>query len=133
MAVGVEDDEQPGAPRVEVQSGGIPGMAEVMGNVLGQAIFKHPRRAARIHGSLAFLASDRDVGVTVDFQGERVLVTGTPDPAASVVIEGPLMALMKIGSGGHATRVLLRREVRARRALRHPLLLMRVRRLMKDL
>ena len=133
MAVGVDGDEQPDAPRVEVQAGGVPGMAQIVGNLLGQAIYKQPRRAARIRGSLALRGTDRDAGVTTRFEGERVLVTGAADPDASVVIEGPLMTLAKLASGGHVVRAVLRREVRVRRALRHPLLLMRVRRLLKDL
>lgn len=120
-------------PPVEVQAianGPAYGMAQVTAGLLRQASAGHARRAARVRGSLALQGTDHAFGVTVYFERERIRVTGRADPEALIALEGPMMTLARLGSGGHALRVYLRREIRVRGVLRHPLLAIRVRRLL---
>lgn len=120
-------------PPVEVEAigdGAAYGMAQVTAGVLRQASAKETRRAARLRGSLALQGTDHAFGVTVYFERERIRVTGRADPDALVVFEGPVMTLTKLGSGGHAVRTYVRREIRVRGLLRHPLLVIRARRLL---
>lgn len=120
-------------PPVEVQAtanGAAYGMAQVTAGLLRQASAGDARRAARLRGSLALQGADYPFGVTIYFERERIRVSGHADPEALVAIEGPMMTLTRLGSGGHAVRAYLRREIRVRGALRHPLLVIGVRRLL---
>jgi hypothetical protein len=130
VALGVRRRAAGEPPSVEVGDGAASGIAQVTADLFGQASARRPGRAARLRGSLALQGTDHDFGTTVYFERERIRVTGSADPDALVVIEGPMMALAQLGSGGHALRACLRREVRVRGALRHPLLLIRTRRLL---
>jgi hypothetical protein len=48
---------------VQIEDGGAAGMAQVVAGLLRDAVARHPRRAARVRGSIALRASDRDAGV----------------------------------------------------------------------
>jgi len=133
VALGVTDRAAREPPSVEVGDGAAFGMAQVTADIFRQAVAKRPGRAARLRGSLALQGTDYEFGTTVYFERERITVTGSADPHALIVIEGPVMALTKLGSGGHAGRTYLRREIRVRGVLRHPLLAIRTRRLLRTL
>jgi len=133
MVVTRRDPREPPPIEVEVEAvgdGEAHGMAQVTAGVLRQASARQSRRAARLRGSLALQGTDHAFGVTVHFERERIRVTGHADPDALVVVEGPVMTLTKLASGGHAVRTCLRREVRVRGVLRHPLLVIRAHRLL---
>jgi predicted lipid carrier protein YhbT len=117
------------APPVEVEGGMAFGLAQVMAGVFRMASAKQPALAARIHGSLSFVGTDHKLGATVYFERDRIRVLGSPDPAASVVVEGPMAMLSGLTSGRSTVRAYLRREIKVRGLIRHPLLLHRVRRL----
>lgn len=102
----------------------------MVASLVGPALERNPRRAARIKGSLALKATDHNAGVTLRFDPGRVVVAGSVDADALVTIEAPLVVLGKLGQGRHAIGALRRREARVRGGLRHPLVLWRVRRLL---
>lgn len=114
-----------------VDEGASPGLAQMVAGVVGPALERDPKRASRIKGSLALKATDHDAGVTLRFEPARVVVAGAAETGALVTIAAPLMTLGALGQGGHAVGALWRREARVKGGLRHPLLLWRVRRLLK--
>lgn len=120
-------------PPVEVGSGAAFGLAQVIAGLFRQAAAKQPQRAARLRGTLGLQSSDHKSGVTVHFEGERIRVTGDVDPDAQLRIEGPVMTFGKLGSPVYAVRAYLRREIKVRGMLRHPVLLSRIRRFLAGL
>ena len=121
------------APPIEVESGAAFSLAQVVAGLFREAGAKRPRRAARLRGSLALQITDHTSGATVYFERERIRVVGNLDPEASVLVEAPVMSFAKLGSRGYSTRAYLRREIKVRGMLRHPLLLSRVRGLLAAL
>lgn len=115
---------------IEIRGGENAGLAHMVASLLEPGLAGEPKTAARIRGSVAMKVSDRDAGVTISFEPGRVAIDGDADPEASVVIEAPLLVLGALGSGGHALKELLNREVKLRRGLKHPLLLWQVRKLL---
>jgi len=116
-------------PPVEIDGAAF-GLAQVVAGMFRMAAAKRPQLAARLRGSLAFQGTDSEFGVTVHFERERIRVKGSADRDASVLIEGPMMTLTKLAAGDTEMRAYLRREIRLHGMLRHPLLLMRTRRLL---
>ncbi|MHB8492228.1 MAG: SCP2 sterol-binding domain-containing protein [Solirubrobacteraceae bacterium] len=119
------------APPVEVEAGVAFGLAQVMAGMFRMGSAKQPALAARMRGSLSLIGtSDDRLGATVYFERDRIRVAGSPDRAASVVVEAPLTTLSTLGKGNTATRAYMRRELKVRGLMRHPLLLHHVRRLL---
>lgn len=131
--MGVTSRSQPAVPVLEVKEGATSGLAKIVASLLEPAMSKDPRAVAKMRGSLALKVTDRNAGTTLSFEAGQVTVTGSVDPNASVTIEAPLLTLGALGEGSHALRGLLRGEVKVKRGLRHPLLLLRVRRLLQAL
>jgi hypothetical protein len=118
-------------PAIEIGDRAELGIVQMTAGLFAQASASQPKRATRLRGSLSFRGTDRRFATTVYFEGERIRVIGSADPDASVAIEGPMMTLAKLGGGGHALRGYLRNEIKVHGALRHPLLLIRTRRLLR--
>jgi hypothetical protein len=117
-------------PAIEIGDRAELGIVQMTAGLFAQASASRPGRARRLRGSLCFRGTDHRFATTVYFEGERIRVIGSADPDASVAIEGPMMTLAKLAGGGHALRGYFRREIKVRGALRHPLLLIRTRRLL---
>jgi hypothetical protein len=122
------------APIVEV-GGGIAafGFSQVVAGLFRQAAARQPRQAAQLRGTLGLQSSDHKSGVTVHFEGERIRVVGDVDPDVQLRIEGPVMSFGKLGSQSYAIKAYLRKEIRVRGMLRHPMQLSRVRRFLASL
>lgn len=116
-------------PVIEIEQGGSAGMVLIIRSLIEAGINQSPQLASKIKGSVTLLATDHGLGITIRFKPGRVVLSGDADPKASVVIRAPLLTLGKLGEGGHAVRGLLKRQVRVKGALRHPLLLVRVKKL----
>ncbi len=125
-------DKQPGnaGPAIEIERGGSAGMVLIIRSLIESGINENPQLASKIRGSLTLLATDHGLGITIHFKPDRVKLSGDADLDAMVVIKAPLLTLGKLGEGGHAIRGLVKREVRVKGALHHPLLILRVKRLM---
>ena len=125
-------DRQPNnaGPAIEIEPGESAGMVMIIKSLIESGINENPQLASKIRGSLTLIAADHGLGITIRFTRDRVILSGDADPDAMVVIRAPLLTLGKLGEGGHAIRGLVKREVRVKGALRHPLLTSRVRRLM---
>ena len=116
---------------IEIEPVRTGGMARMIAFLMEPAVRRYPSKVARMKGSLAFKVTDQNAGATLKFERGRVVVCGDVDPGASITIEAPLLTLGALGEGGHAIRDLLSGEVKLRGALWHPLLLIRLRRLMR--
>ena len=109
------------------------GMAQVISGLLRQASAQNPQRATELRGTVALQSSDYASGITIHFEGERIRVEAEKDPDALLLIEGPVLTFGKLGSFGYSAKAFLRRKIRIRGMLRHPLLLNKVRMFVKPL
>ncbi len=116
---------------VEVDPGKSAGTARMVAFLMAPAVRRNRRMVARMQGSLAFKGTDQNAGATLKCHRGRVEVKGDVDPDASITIEAPLLTLGALGEGSHAIRGLIRREVKLKGALWHPLLIIRLRKLMR--
>ncbi len=118
-------------PAVEVEPGKSAGMARMVAFLMEPAVLSNRSMVARMQGSLAFKVTDQNAGATIKFCRGRVEVKGDVDPDASITVEAPLLTLGALGEGSHAIRGLIRREIKLKGALWHPLLIIRLRKLMR--
>jgi hypothetical protein len=107
-------------------------MAHVTVALMQGAVAKSPERARRLRGSFALWTTDYRTGVTIRFEGDRVLVDGVLADDAWIVIEGEALVLGRLGSGEHDLGAIRSGKVKVpwRGLLRHPLFALRLRRLL---
>lgn len=117
---------------IKVEWGESPGMAQMVSALLRHPVETNPKLVRKMRGSLAMRATDREAGVTIGFKVGEVTITGTVDHKASVLIEAPILTLGKLGQGGHSVGSLFKGEAKVKGALRHPLFLMRARKLLQS-
>lgn len=118
------------APTVEIGKAGSDGMAQVTLQLLAAAAQKDPETARRLRGSFCLITTDYRTGVTVRFEGERIVVDGESDPSAWIQIEGPAMVLAKLAGGDHQLATPKSQGIKVRGVARHPLFVWRLRKLL---
>jgi hypothetical protein len=121
---------EPSVPRVEVVDPGSAGIAYISQALMSKAVANSPELARKMRGSVAMWASDYRTGTTVSFEGDRVAIDGVCHDDAWIRVEGGAIMLAKLGGGVHDIDALLKRKVRVRGVLRHPLFALRLRRLL---
>jgi len=124
----------PEAIKVRLAGGAESGLASIIQQFLEQQLGEHEGRragAARIRGRLALIATDHEVAVTMEFGRREIAVwDGIRRPDASIA--GPYASLLELVQG--RTNPLtehLRGRLKVRATLRHPLLPLRLHKLMR--
>ncbi len=101
-------------PPVEVEAEGeAAGMAAMVGDLIEANLDGSRARAwvaRRVHGRVLLEASDRDLGVTVCFDGQRISVLARREPGILPAMRGPWLAMTRVCSGLVSPLQALRRE-----------------------
>lgn len=118
------------APPVEVDDPGSAGIAYINQALMEKAVANAPQLARKIRGSVAMWAADYRTGTTVRFEGDRIAIDGVCHDDAWIRVEGEALVLARLGGGVHDLDMLMKRKVRVRGVLRHPLFALRLRRLL---
>jgi hypothetical protein len=105
-------------------------MAQLVAQVFASAAKADPRLASRLRGTLAMQLGAQGPAFTVHFERTRIRVASGADASAQLKLEASLDALPLLSSSRQALRPLLRRQIRLRGLVRHPIVAMRLRRLL---
>jgi SCP-2 sterol transfer family len=121
--------------RVRLDDGAESGLAALLAQYLAQVLQdgEHERRRARrLRGRVAVTASDHGRSVTLDLQGDEILVRDGAVPPLDASIAAPYPALLELLRGeGHPLRDHLQGRLRVRISPRRPLLALRLYGLMR--
>lgn len=119
-------------PPVEVAAD-ADAMAQLVAQVFASASKQEPRLAAKLRGALAMQLGASGPAFTVRFERSRIRVESGAAGDAQLRLEAALDALPMLTSPRQALRPLLRRQIRLRGLVRHPIVAMRLRRLLAAL
>ncbi len=117
---------------VRLAGGAESGLASIIQQFLEQQLQEYQdRRAPRIRGRLALIATDYEVAVTMEFGGQDIAVwDGVRQPDASIA--GPYASLLELVQGRTNPLIEhLRGRLKVKTTIRHPLLPLRLSRLMR--
>lgn len=124
-----------GSVPVRLQEGVDSGLAHIVQQYLEQDLAESPRKrrqARRLRGRVAFIASDYDTSVTVEFSGEEIDIWSGVRPPLDASIAGPYTVLTRLLQGEANPLVEhLRGRLVVRSRWRRPLLPLHVRNLMR--
>ena len=120
---------------VHLADGAESGLAQIVQQYLEQDQSDYEdkrRRATRLRGRVVMTASDHEISVTLDFQGDRILVFDGKRLPVDASIAGPQIALVRLLQGeAHPLVEHLRGRLRVRSSMRRPFLPLRLHGLMK--
>ncbi|MFZ0888956.1 MAG: SCP2 sterol-binding domain-containing protein [Candidatus Binataceae bacterium] len=124
----------PEAIKVQLAAGAESGLASIIQQFLEQQLGEFEDRrasAARIRGRLALIATDHEVAVTMEFDGREIAVwDGVRLPCATIA--GPYASLLELVQGRTNPLIEhLRGRLKVSVTLRHPLLPLRLHKLMR--
>jgi hypothetical protein len=134
-----------GGASVTYADGEPNGLASMLGTLIEQNLARDPARRRLLRPSVVTLtATDADVGVTLRIGGDGVEVANGADPRPHLAVLTDAHRLLDLAAvplrlglpdpltapGREVLRALLARRLRVRGLLRHPLLLMRLNRLL---
>ena len=121
--------------RVRLAEGAESGLANIVQQFLEQSLEESEsrrRRARRLRGRVAMTAADHEMTVTLDFQGEEIVVWYGEQGPLQASIAGPHRALVGLLQGeGNPLLEHLKGRLRVRSSFRKPFLPLQVHSLMK--
>jgi len=121
--------------RVRLAEGAESGLANIVQQFLEQSLDEsepRQRRARRLCGRVAMTAADHEMTVTLDFQGEEIVVWDGEQGPLQASIAGPHRALVGLLQGkGNPLLEHLRGRLRVRSSFRRPFFPLQVHNLMK--
>jgi ubiquinone biosynthesis protein UbiJ len=119
-------------PPVELAPG-ADAIAQMVAQVFASASKQEPRLAARLRGAVAMQTGAQGPAFTIHFEQSRIRVATGADGKAQLQLEAPLDALSSLTTGSRTLRALLSRRIRLRGVVRHPIIALRLRRLLSAL
>ena len=121
--------------QVRLAEGAESGLANIVQQFLEQSLDdseSRRRRARRLRGRVAMTAADHEVTVTLDFQGEEIVVWDGAKEPLQASIAGPHRALVGLLQGeGNPLLEHLKGRLRVRSSLRKPFFPLQVHNLVK--
>lgn len=124
--MGVSQD----APKVQIGQAGSDGMAHITVQLIEKSVARSPELARKMRGTLVLSTTDYRTGVTVRFEGSRIVIDGEADARAWLQVEGEAIVLARLASGGAGISSPRKQGVRVRGLPRHPLFAWRLHRLL---
>jgi SCP-2 sterol transfer family protein len=121
--------------RVRLDDGAESGLAALLAQYLAQVLEDgedERRRARRLRGRVGVTARDHGRSVTLDLQGDEIVVRDGAAPPLDASIAAPYPTLLELLRGeGHPLRDHRHGRLRVRVSLRRPLLALRLYRLLR--